>query len=467
MRWLGVLGIAMALGILLIVAVIDARTIDALVATSRWVEHTHRVIETIDEVGASLGAARRARRAFLVSGDVENIAEYTTAAEATQAHLGHLRELVTDNAAQTARTGGLEVAVAARLGLMNADIAAKEAGVSLLTDPAAMQRTSEAGTRVDLAMAAMLEDERRLLVEREAATPPAPSAPPPEAWLLRRREAATDASVATTRRFLALGTALGFAMLIGAFVAMRRENVRRRASEAELRHAKDAAEASNRELEAFSYSVAHDLRAPLRGIDGFSQALLEDYLDKLDAEGVDHLHCIRDGAKRMGALIDDLLSLSRLTRSNFARERVDVGTMARTVAAQLLSADPSRAVALLIPDGLLADADPRLLRIALENLIGNAWKFSAKKPSAHIEVGSQDGAFYVRDDGAGFDMAYSSKLFGAFQRLHTVSEFAGTGIGLATVQRVMERHGGRVWAEGKVGVGATFFFTLEAGVARP
>jgi light-regulated signal transduction histidine kinase (bacteriophytochrome) len=224
-------------------------------------------------------------------------------------------------------------------------------------------------------------------------------------------------------------------------------------------------QAANRELETFSYSVSHDLRAPLRSIDGFSQALLEDFGDRLDAQGQDYLTRIRGATQRMAELIDALLGLSRVTRAELSREPVDLTAMAQTIAADLQRNEPSRRVEFVIADGLTASGDARLLRVMLENLLGNAWKFTAKQPQAGIEVGSliqPDGppAFFVRDNGAGFDMAYADKLFGAFQRLHRMNEFHGTGIGLASVQRIIHRHGGRVWAEGEVGQGATFYFTL-------
>jgi PAS domain S-box-containing protein len=224
-------------------------------------------------------------------------------------------------------------------------------------------------------------------------------------------------------------------------------------------------EAANRELETFSYSVSHDLRAPLRGIDGFSQALLEDCGDHLDAQGQDYLQRICSATQRMSELIDALLGLSRVTRAELQREPIDLSAMAEAIAAELRRQDPARAVDVVIAPALMANGDARLLWVMLENLLGNAWKFSAKKTQAHIEFGVQtepDGTpvFFVRDNGAGFDMTYANKLFGAFQRLHRMSEFPGTGIGLATVQRIIHRHGGRVWAEGEVGRGATFYFTL-------
>lgn len=223
-------------------------------------------------------------------------------------------------------------------------------------------------------------------------------------------------------------------------------------------------EAANKELEAFSYSVSHDLRAPLRGIDGFSQALLEDYEEKLDARGKDYLQRVRAASQRMAQLIDDMLGLSRASRGEMRREMVDLTAISKSIAAHLQEGDMGRRVEVVIAEGLCATGDPRLLQVVLENLIGNAWKFTGKQPSARIEVGQNGNngrsVYFVRDNGAGFDMTYAEKLFGPFQRLHSAAEFKGTGIGLATVQRIIRRHGGEVWAEGKVGQGAVFCFTM-------
>jgi PAS domain S-box-containing protein len=288
-------------------------------------------------------------------------------------------------------------------------------------------------------------------------------------------------------------------------------------------------EAANKELEAFSYSVSHDLRAPLRSIDGFSRILLEDYRDKLDAEGQDSLKRVRAASQRMGELIDDLLKLSRASRTEMCRTEVDLTALAGEVAAELQRAEPARPVRWVIAPGLAVTGDPQLLRVVLDNLLGNAWKFTGKRTDPVIEFGADDGkksdegrvmrdaggvmrdkgsvmrdegrvmrdekdetatnrpassiihnpspvalltspvtrhsppvTFFVRDNGAGFDMAYAGKLFSAFQRLHSTADFPGTGIGLATVQRIVHRHGGRVWAEGEVDHGATIYFTLGA-----
>lgn len=224
-------------------------------------------------------------------------------------------------------------------------------------------------------------------------------------------------------------------------------------------------EVSNKELESFSYSVSHDLRAPLRHINGFSQALLEDYADKLDGEGKHYLQEIRNASKEMSNLIDDMLQLARISRSEIRKNLVDLSKLAKEILFQLQAREPKRKVTVNIEEGLSAYGDQRLMEVMLNNLLGNAWKFTSKKVYAQISFGEErkngQAVYFIRDNGAGFDMKYADKLFGVFQRLHRTDEFEGTGVGLAIVHRVVRRHGGQVWAESILNEGATFYFTLS------
>lgn len=277
---------------------------------------------------------------------------------------------------------------------------------------------------------------------------------------IRRRQDGRDihVSVALSPIYDALGNVTGVSKVA-------RDISERKRAEAALARAKEASDAANRELEAFSYSVAHDLRAPLRGIDGFSMALLEEYSDKLDEHGRRYLQLVRQSAQDMARLIDGLLSLARITRSDFRREDVDLSALARVAVDRLKAAEPERNIEVVIAEGLTALGDRRLLAAVLDNLLGNAWKFTRHQPKPRIELARAEvdgeAVFFVRDNGAGFDMSFVSKLFGVFQRLHGTDQFEGHGIGLATVQRIVARHGGRIWAEGREGAGATFYFTLN------
>jgi two-component system sensor histidine kinase/response regulator len=252
---------------------------------------------------------------------------------------------------------------------------------------------------------------------------------------------------------------------------LRRQTERLQISEQAARELADARaelvedlEQKNRELETFSYTVSHDLRAPLRRIESFAKALSETQADRLDDEGRRYLSRIRTSSQEMAQLIDDVLYLSRVTRAELRRQEVDLSALARAIIERLREAEPDRKMDVRIRPGLTTVGDGQLLRIALDNLLENAWKFSAREPEARIEFGVThlpgEPAYFIRDNGAGFDMSYAGRLFTPFQRLHLSSEFPGTGVGLATVQRIIYRHGGRIWAEGGVGQGATFHFTL-------
>jgi PAS domain S-box-containing protein len=261
------------------------------------------------------------------------------------------------------------------------------------------------------------------------------------------------------------GTLLGFSKITRDLTDRKRVEEKILALNHSLQLQNIQLETANKELEAFSYSVSHDLRAPLRSIDGFSKAVLEDYTDKLDSTGQDYLQRVRNSSQRMGQLIDDMLNLSRVSRGSLLYETTDLSQIAREVIGECQVTSKDRVVRVEVADNLIAEADPRLMRIVLTNLLGNAWKFTSKTAQAVIEFGGAasngDIEYFVRDNGAGFDMAYVGKLFGAFQRLHSDKDFPGTGIGLATIQRIVHRHGGQVRAESKPGEGATFYFSLK------
>jgi len=282
-----------------------------------------------------------------------------------------------------------------------------------------------------------------------------------------KRNEALTASEKLTQQLLAASSQSRLALLsVIEDQKQADEEIHRLNAELEQRVFERTAELENvnKELETFSYSVSHDLRTPLRSIEGFSQVLLEDYQDTLDDTAKSYLDRVRKATQHMGNLIDDMLKLSRVTRSEFYRASVDLSTMVREILEKLQKDNSDRTVDVIIQEGVFVNGDPNLLNIALENLVGNAWKFTSREEKSQVEFGTtvKEGktVYFIRDNGVGFDMTYVDKLFGAFQRLHTTLEFPGTGIGLATVQRIINRHGGQVWVEAKVGKGATFYFTL-------
>ncbi len=286
-----------------------------------------------------------------------------------------------------------------------------------------------------------------------------------EGWRMRKDGSRFWADVIVSAMYGPKGEFRGFSKVTRDITERKRAEEKVRAlNESERRHAAQL-EVVNKELEAFSYSVSHDLRAPLRTIDGFSSALMEDYADKLDEQANTHLRRIRAATGHMAQLIDDLLKLALVTRSEMHAEAVDLSALANDILAECRQGEPLREVECVVQEHVVGHGDPHLLRSVLENLLGNAWKFTSKKQQAKIEfaMADQDGqpVYFVRDNGAGFDMTYAEKLFGAFQRLHAAADFPGTGVGLATVHRIIRRHGGRVSAQGAEGRGATFSFTLE------
>lgn len=434
----------LASGILLGMAVLSYRSILRDATDEDWVAHTHFVREELDVLLTDLTEAQASERSYILLDDEIYSVSFEDALTRVRKHVENVRDLTTDNPRQQGSLKKLEPLLAARETEMQRTIASRRTGGL----NAAIASEGSDGSRETMAtirsvIAAMLQEESHLLAVRAAA-----------AKINSRR----------MKEILLFGYGLAFVFLIAASAGIHREMEKRRLTERIVVRRSVELEAANKELEAFCYSVSHDLRAPLRGIDGFSQALLEDYGNKLDSSAREFLQRIRAGTQRMGALIDDLLNLSRFTRIEMQRQATDLSEIGRAVAAELRQSQPRRDVEIVIAPQLRGEGDPRLMRVVLENLLGNSWKFTSKKSHARIEFGRTENngssAFYVRDNGAGFDPAYSARLFGAFQRLHGIAEFPGSGVGLATVQRIIHRHGGRVWAESAVGEGATFYFTL-------
>lgn len=441
-----------------------------LFSAQHWLAHTLEVLTQTEGAFLDMSQANGSTRAFLLTGKSEFVARYQQSANNVHGGVNRMQHLTLDNPSQQQRIAALRKRIAIELGVLDAVIAIKQehpgnAFISPTALQPALADSPDGGVSVRYVITQIENEERRLLAQRSAAAASA-----------KRNVIAT---------FIA-ATVLDLVLLVIAFQQLirageDREKLAARAGEiialnAELQSLNSDLEArvaqrtrelevSNQELQAFSYSVSHDLRAPLRTIDGFSLALMEDYADQLDAEGRDFIGRVRGGVQRMGTLIDALLQLSRVTRSEVQREEVNLSQLSTLIFAELHTIEEGRAVKFDAQPNVIAHADSRLMRVALENLLGNALKFTSKTPEARIHFGSmaQDGkiVYFIRDNGAGFDMQYVDRLFTAFQRLHGDRDFKGSGIGLATVSRIILRHHGEIWAQGEPGRGATFFFTLD------
>ncbi len=459
-----------ALPIVLLNSWVAFHSLAVLLGSEFWVNHTWEVITQVEETMGSVKDAEIAARGYINSGNPGYLPLYHQAISQIPVELGKFRKLTMDNPRQVENERMMRTAVDARLAWMQTSM-----DLRLRNDQAALDarratgvgflQTSNLRTLADR----MESEERRLLVDRtsnyaSSVTRAKLSIAVASALdfllvlLMIRyflRERTLRLAAAEDARRLAASRAIieKNAAEILALNATLEERVRQRTAELE---------ATNRELEAFSYSVSHDLRAPLRTIDGFSLALAEDYTDAIDATGRDYIGRVRAGVQRMGQLIDALLQLSRITRADITRETVDLSALAESVVSNLPPEPRDGAIEFRIQPGLEVQADAKLVRVALENLLGNAAKFTSKLPLAVVEFGWDDeqNAWFVHDNGAGFDMNYAHKLFNAFNRLHGDKDFKGSGIGLATVARVVRRHHGTIWAASVVGHGATFWFTL-------
>lgn len=445
-------------------------SIRSLLNSEAWLSHTWQVLGQNERIVSLLTNAESSTRGYLITGN-ESLLNVLHSVEASlPRELQHLQDLTADNPRERVNVTNVHDFAMRRMTLLQTVIQARRSGgFTVASDLASngggaqeMEKLRGATTRIDA-------EEHRLLGER-----------------------GTTARKNGRRSLFAAGLACVLDLLMIAFVTFYfvEERTLRLASEdyaERLASATEAAErsagevrmlnaelelrvldrtaeleATNRELEAFSYSVSHDLRAPLRTIDGFSLALQEDYAEAVDATGRDYINRVRTGVQRMGQLIDSLLQLSRITRAEVTREPVDVAHVAEIVAANLQEENRDRSIHFHVSPGPPANADPKLVQVALENLLGNAVKFTGRKEVAEIQFGWDEAAsaWRVHDNGAGFDMHYADKLFNAFNRLHGDRDFKGSGIGLATVARVVRRHGGRIWADSVVDHGATFWFTL-------
>ena len=451
-------------------AVLAFRAIDSLLRSEHWVEHTWQVINRVESLMGSAKDAETGTRGYILTGEDAYLQPYQDAVKELPAKLSDFTSLTSDNASQQSRTQEMRAVLEERISLLQQSIALRREGspdavrafVLNGTGKTQMDRLRQIGDEMDA-------EERRLLVIRTAS-------------------AQSDGLHA--RLTIAVASALDFLLIVfisryfyrernlrvlneetAARLAASRDELEVRTKEIEelnagleqrVKQRTAELEATNRELEAFSYSVSHDLRAPLRTIDGFSLALEEDYTEAVDATGRDYIRRVRTGVQRMGQLIDALLQLSRITRAEITRSHFNFSELAASVAAVLEEQNPGVDLTFNIEPGLEVEGDPKLLQVALENLMGNAVKFSSKKPAAIVDFGfdKEQNAWFVRDQGAGFDIFYADKLFNAFNRLHGDKDFKGSGIGLATVARVVRRHHGNIWADSVVDHGATFWFTL-------
>ncbi len=446
------------------------RAVESLLDSEHWVEHTWQVINKVERIMSSAKDAETGNRGYLISGEEAYLEPYNDAIRELPKELDDFQHLTSDNPSQQARITEMRAVLEQRLTLLQQGIDLRRSGTKDMVRPLVLSGTGKVE----------MDHLRRIANEMEAE----------ERRLLAMRTVHAAADSRRTRYTIGLASGLDFLLIVLMFrflanerrlriaseldaqrLAVARAETEERAEEVralnttleqrvELRTAE--LQSINRELEAFSYSVSHDLRAPLRTIDGFSLALEEDYAGAVDATGRDYIHRVRTGVQRMGQLIDALLQLSRITRADITRESLDFSELAESVASNLLEENRGLDITFHIEPGLRVEGDPKLLRVALENLLGNAVKFSSKKKSTVVDFGwdKEKNAWFVRDDGAGFDMHYADRLFSAFNRLHGDKDFKGSGIGLATVARVIHRHQGEIWADSVIDHGATFWFTL-------
>ena len=453
---LGVL--MMLLATILSVGWIARRNMDAAVESDHWAAHAQRVVNELSNLLSAVKDAETGERGFIITGDKRYLEPYLASLHLIEEHLSSLGRLTADDARQRRFLSAVAPLVAAKLAELKKAIEARESkGFAAAKALVASNRGQK------------MMDDLRVLVGQARRE---------EEQLLRERAAAKAESIRDTIRAVLLGGLLCALTLLLLSGYLRIELIHRLRVEADLQssnadllqRSKELTEA-NAELDAFSSSVAHDLRAPIRQILGFAQLLAEDYGPSLDSEGRRRLDKIQGGARHMGRLVDDLLNLSRVTRQTVAPELVPLGPLARDVVEEMKPEAKGRDVEWRVGELFEVRCDPRLTSQVFVNLLSNSLKYTRRCPQAVIEIGatttdSGERAVFVRDNGVGFDMQYAGKLFGIFQRLHAEREFEGTGVGLATADRIVRKHGGRIWAHAEPDKGATFYFTLEAPAAK-
>jgi signal transduction histidine kinase len=436
-------GLIASIAIILALGIVSYRYFLSLSASSQWANHARRVLQNVEEVRSSLLRVENAQRGFSLTGDESFLKSVDSNIKRLDDFVNDLATAIDDNESQRANIQQLAPMITRQIEATRRIIEARKVSFEKAAEELNVSHHTGLMRDIQLALDHIKEEEQSQILSRS------------------------------------LGVQKGFFRFVAAFIAlvvvtvlvlcglvwMINSNTRSRAIvEEKLREAELETQKINKDLESFSYSVSHDLRAPLRSINGYSQILIEDYADRLDAEGNRLLNVIISNAKKMGQLIDDLLEFSRLGRQEIYRAIVDVNEQVTNIANELVEREPNRKIELKIDPLGTAAIDPSMMRQVWINLIGNAIKYSKNKEAAIVEIGRREEkdnvVFFVKDNGAGFDMAYKDKLFGVFQRLHKNNEFEGTGVGLALVKRIIDRHGGQIWADAKVGEGATFFISL-------
>jgi signal transduction histidine kinase len=442
------IGFVATVTLLVLVSALAIFSVSRYSSSARLVAHSQQVIGELEALSAATSAAEAARHGYIATGEAYYLEDRDSALSRLQSHLQTAKLLTLDNAAQQQRLRDIESRLRHRTA-QGDDLIVMAQTEGLPAAQGALQaREIRLATLAAFGKIEELEDaERTLLASRQSSD---------RAW----------ARILVSAFSVLLITVAG--VLGWLFLRVRAEIAERKSQNAALDRANQGLEAANRELESFSYSVSHDLRSPLRAIDGYSLMLEEDYGAKLDATARRYIRIIRSGTQRMAALIDDLLTFSRLSRQSLNRQTVDMAALARRAAAEVLDAQPEPRPAVSIGELPTVPGDPALLRQVWTNLISNAVKYSSKSAAPHVQIRAaregQHVRYEVTDNGVGFDMKYADKLFGVFQRLHSIEEYPGTGVGLAIVQRIVARHEGAVSAQGERGKGATFGFTLPTEV---